>query len=168
VRAGSGIRVEYAGSIRTSWPGMAHKQSQRGPFVGREDEVDLSPYQLPTLSGPLPPARVGLGFPPGYSAAAFTPDGKVLCIGGARGTTWLIDMQTRQSIGECLFPQAQDWGIHKVAFSSDALLAVVSANPPGAYLLDINTDRMQMRARHRANRDLSTEERRRYLGTPSP
>jgi WD40 repeat protein len=92
----------------------------------------------------------------------FSPDGRLLALGGISGATHLWDVASRQSLGLPLTGQTE--GIRSLSFSADGK-TLASASPDRSVMLwDTDLESWQARACRRANRNLTRLEWQQFFG----
>jgi WD40 repeat protein len=93
-------------------------------------------------------------------SVAFSPDGKTLASSSADGSIILWDVATGQSIGQ-LFGGG---GVFSVAFSPDGTILASGSGNSTVILWNVSLESWQARACRIANRNLTLEEWKQYLG----
>jgi len=96
-------------------------------------------------------------------SVAFSPDGKTLASGSYDNTVILWDVAKRQQVGAPLAGHSSS--VTSVAFSPDGKTLVSGSYDKKVMLWDVDVQSWVARAKRIANRELTTEERRQYLGT---
>lgn len=95
-------------------------------------------------------------------AVAFSPDGRMLATGGVDEGLTLWDLRTAQPLGPPLTGNGQT--LFSAAFSPDGKLLATNGNRRGPLLWDVDVLSWKARACRIANRQLTIDERREFIG----
>ncbi|MBL8166280.1 MAG: hypothetical protein JNJ61_30125, partial [Anaerolineae bacterium] len=98
------------------------------------------------------------------TALSFQPTGSILASGSADGTIVLWDIETRERLGQP-FSGHSDW-VTALAFTPDGSSLISGGTDNMIYRWSVGLDAWRERACIVANRNLTANERIRYLGSP--
>ena len=97
-------------------------------------------------------------------SVAFSPDGKTLAAGSGEGTIQLWDVAHRQPVGTLAADDPGEGQIHGVAFSPDGRTLAAGSDDGTVQLWNIGLQPLVRRACAIANRNMTLQEWRQYLG----
>lgn len=120
----------------------------------------LQLYDYPAMN---PAGAPWPGFQDKVVSLAFSPDGALMAAGDTRRNLVVFDLATRQPLGGAYFSPAEYDGVASLDFSPDSK-RLAAAMEYRFYVFDVGIESWKARACRIAERNLSQEEWRRYLG----
>jgi WD40 repeat protein len=95
-------------------------------------------------------------------SAAFSSDGNWLATAGFDGTTRLWDLSAENPAEAAVLLRGHSGSVRAVAISPDGRWLITGSNDRTIRLRDLRIDALIDRARHKAGRELTTEEKQTY------